>query len=159
MEGHDDAEAGSAGRGAGEPGQTGEGGVGHAQTGSGRGFLQHPVPPDVEGGGDPHQQAAEEADTVRGQLFAAFLGRLPDARTSSVRVTRRGAGPPRPAQRLQGDQRAAQEHRSAVHIAEEEQEAEGDEVASRGQLSGSPGLGDAEKGEKSCGRHEFQLEI
>lgn len=69
-----------------------------------------------------------------------------------------GPRPPQPDQGLQGDQRAGQEQRHAVHVAEKEQEAEGHDVPVQGQLSG-PGLGDAEKSEKSCQRHELHFSL
>lgn len=86
-----------------------------------------------------------------GAAFLHLLGQRPNARASSVCVARGGLGPPQPAQGLQGDQRAGQEHGRAVHVAEEEQEAEGEDVAWQRQLSG-PGLGDAEKSQKTCER-------
>lgn len=87
-----------------------------------------------------------------------LLGCLQSARPASVCTTRRGLSPPQPAQGLQGDQRAGEEQRRAVHVADKQQEAEGDHVPLLGQLS-RPGLGDAEKSEKSCQRHESNLDF
>lgn len=83
-----------------------------------------------------------------------LLGCLQSARAASVC----GLSPPQPAQGLQGDQRAGEEQRRAVHVADKQQEAEGDHVTLLGQLS-RPGLGDAEKSEKSCQRHESNLDF
>lgn len=86
-----------------------------------------------------------------GATFLRLLGRLPNASASSVCVTRGDLRPAQPAQGLQGDQRAGQEHGCAVHVAEEEQEAEGEDVARQRRLRG-PGLGEAEKSQKTCRR-------
>lgn len=86
-----------------------------------------------------------------GATFLRLLVRLPNAGASPVCLTRGDLGPPQPAQGLQGDQRAGQEHGCSIHVAEEEQEAEGEDVAQPGQLSG-PGLGEAEKSQKTCKR-------
>lgn len=85
-----------------------------------------------------------------GAAVLRLLGRLPNASASSpVCWTRGDLRPPQPAEGLQGDERAGQEHGGAVHVAEEEQEAEGEDVARLGRLSG-PGLGEAEKSQKTC---------
>lgn len=86
-----------------------------------------------------------------GATFLRLLGHLLNPSASSVCLTRGDLRPPQPAQGLQGDQRAGQEHGCAVYVAEEEQEAEGEDVTRQRQLSG-PGLGEAEKSEKTCKR-------
>lgn len=92
-----------------------------------------------------------------GAAFLRLLGRLPNASASSVCLTRGDLRPPQPAQGLQGDQRAGQEHGCAIHMAEEEQEAEGEDVARQRQLSG-PRLGEAEKNKKTCKR-QFKKDL
>lgn len=67
-----------------------------------------------------------------------------------------GPLPSQPDQRVHGDQRAGQEQHGTVHMAEEEQEAEGELVPPQGQLR-RPGLGDAEEDEERCRRHKPNL--
>lgn len=109
VEGRGYEERGGVGQGAEEAGQTAEEGVGRLQAGRDADVLQRPPPPHLQGGEDPHGQAAEEANAVR--LLLLLLLRSTSASP--------GPFPSQPDQRLHGDQWAGQEQHGAVHTAEE----------------------------------------
>lgn len=150
--------------------QTPDKGVGCVQTGRSPHFLQLQSPPDVEGDDNPQWQAAEVADSMRlphllvFARFCCFLvllfhSYLPNITTLSISIphclSHRPVGdrrrrPQQAAQGLHSDQRCNQEQHHAVHVAEKEQEVQGNNIVKRSQ----PGLRDAKETEKSWKRQK-----
>jgi len=168
-EGHAPAGIHSAGHGAEQVGQASHEGVGGVQAGYSPRFLPLPSPPDIEGDGDPHRQAAEVADGMKRQhlLFGFFVFTLlflfhsyfPNVTTLSIRALRLTRGPvsdnwvraQQCGQSLHCDQRCGQKQHRSVCVAEKDQEAQGNNIYEWGQLS-QPGIRDAKETQKSCGR-------
>lgn len=154
------------GHGAEQAGQTTDEGAGRVQTDRSPHFLQLPSPYDIKGNDNPHWQAAEVAEDMRHffvlmctvvLLFHSFLHNITwmYLRISQV-LTHCAASGSRPraqksTQSLHSNQRWGQDQHHAIRVVEKQQEAQGDDITERAQLS-QPGLKDAKETQKSWER-------
>lgn len=162
---HAPAGSHSDGNGAEQVGQTSDEGVCCEQTDGRQHFLSFPLPPNIQSHGDPHRQAAQVAQNMKQPLvflwvFAVLL--LPHSSLPARTALSIGARswthspvsdvreqPQQSAQSLCSNQRSDEQQHGTVHVAEKEQETQGNDITQCSQVS-QPHLKYAKEAQETC---------